>query len=114
MALTFSLNIKNLFHASDLHDLHLAADALLRSSAFLLGALQIIISEHSGIAAGADFIGHVHGSFPLDELAIAITLWLPSAKLIQKNQVASEADSECDKKNINHVSYSLLIIVKLV
>jgi len=50
---------------------------------------------------------------PFDESAIAVTLWLPCANLVQHDQVASEADSECDEKNINHVSYSLLLIVKL-
>jgi hypothetical protein len=104
MALTFSLNIKNFFHASDLHDLHLASNALLRSRAFLLGALQIVIGKHSGIAAGADLIGDVHGLSPLDEATFLIALWLRLLKCADAISSQSRANHHDDLQyNIEHI-----------
>ena len=53
--------MKNLLHVRDLDDLHLAADSLFSAEALLLSALQIVVGEHPGVAAGADFISDVHG-----------------------------------------------------
>jgi len=99
--------MEKLLHVRDLHDLHLHANALLSAETLFLGTRQAIVSKHFGIAAGADFIGDVHGSFPLFKATIAITLLvrlLKSADAISSNPSAKHHDNLQD--DIDHVSHS--------
>jgi hypothetical protein len=99
--------MKNLLHVRDLDDLHLAADSLFSAEALLFGALQIVVSKHPGIAAGADFIGYVHGLSLLGEATIAIALLvrlLKDADAVSSNPCAKHHDDL--QNDIDHVSHS--------
>lgn len=99
--------MENFLHMRDLYDLHLHANALLSAETLLLGTRKAIVSKHPGIAAGADFIGHVHRSLPLCKATIAIALLLGIAQLadsISSNPSAKHHDNLQD--DIDHVSHS--------
>ena len=88
--------MENLLDVRDLYDVERNLNSLLMPDAFFLGALKRIEGEHPGIAAGADLIGDVHDSSPLDEATFAIALLIRLLKCVD-----TVSDNSCTKHHDN-------------